>query len=98
MPRAYASGALLETPESVLKMAPKKSKKELERERLAEEQRRTVEAGEAKATSLASELRAVNKGTLTEFEQYTAKISELRAQLVAVDNEKCEARGRAAAS
>ena len=29
------------------------------------------------------ELRAVNKGTLTEFEQYTAKISELRAQLVA---------------
>jgi hypothetical protein len=56
-----------------------------------------VEAeGETKVQALNTELRAVNQGTLSEFEQYQAKVEALREQLVATDNEKCEARTRAA--
>ena len=65
-------------------------------ERLTEEQQRADAAGEATVRALKTELRAVNQGTLNEVEQYQAKVEALREQLVATDNEKCEARTRAA--
>lgn len=65
-------------------------------ERLAEGQKAADAAGEAKVRALNTELRAVNQGTLTEIEQYQAKVEALREQLVATDNDKCEARTRAA--
>ena len=65
-------------------------------ERLSAEQQAADAAGEAKVRALNTELRAVNQGTLTEIEQYQAKVEGLREQLVATDNDKCEARTRAA--
>ena len=65
-------------------------------ERLAEEHQRADAAGEATVRALKMELRAVNQGTLNEVEQYQAKVEALREQLVATDNEKCEARTRVA--
>ena len=63
-------------------------------QRLTTEQQAVDAAAQREKDELRQELRAANKGTANEFDEYQAKLGELRERLVATDNEKCSHQNR----